>query len=298
MKTLQSILFSLFVMTGLSTNANDDLLKLIPSDCNIVMGFKISEIFKIPLVKDLVEKNKEMLESQMSDPQAIKTMLLGVKADSETALMGADMQPQVFMVMEMNEATSLEKMLEIGGKDIKFKKSKFLDKEYYEGEKDGQTLGIFKVSDTQFIAGTKDLLHKGIMINKGMGNSLSENAIIKKLLKSEGSLLYAGGFMTKSEEYKGFSLMSNYDKGIKLHTRVYCKKEDTATKLSTQINAVLPMVTANPQLGIKPTDITVASKATTVSISAFISEATLKQIPVLIQSMLMQSMTGESTPQQ
>lgn len=283
-----TILTLLFTLTA---GANEKLLKAIPQECNIIIGVKVSDLLKVPIIKENLKNIPNAAQDENLKPENIKEIIIGLKAQSEMELTTFSQKPKGFIVLETVKPVKLNDALKmLSDDDVKITKQTYLNKEYYEGESNGEIIGIHQISDTLFIMGTKELLHKGMSVSNAAGKNIMDSAIMKKLLKPEAGLIYSGGFMSQSPDFKGYSLLLNYNKGLKLNTKLYCKKAEKATALAAQGNALVPMLTANPQMGIKPEHIKITASGTSLNVSAFVSENTLKQIPMMIQSMMMPKM--------
>lgn len=276
----------IFAVFSFSLGANEKLLKAVPQECNIVIGMKVNDLLKLPIIKENLKNIPQTSEDTNIKPESVKGIVIGLKAHSEMELTALGQQPKMFMALETNVPIKLNDALKmVSGNDVKITKKQYLNKEYHEGVSNGETFGIYQISDTLFIMGTTELLHKGMAVNINNDKNLLDNAIMKKLIKTDGGVLYAGGYMNESPDFKGFSLLASYNKGIKLNSRVYCKKAEKATELAMQGNAFIPMLTANPQMGIKPEHIKISAKGSSLSAALFVPENTLKQIPMMLQNM-------------
>lgn len=286
MKLLSVIFSMLLLQSSLLATVESKLLEAIPAECNIVIGVELGKVMALPMVKGMLAMSPP--KAGAFDPKQIKSMVIGLQAEDEAALADFQVKPQLFIALETVKALTMKEIFRIvDPKGAELEKKTYLNKEYFSGmAKDGQVVCIHQISSSKFIVATQALMEKGIMVQAGKGLAISSNKLMAKLLKSDGNLIYAGGFMKKSLEYKGFSLGASYSKGLNLKTRIYCKKAETATMHAAKINAMLPFLMASPQLGLKADSFKIAAKKSTLYANAFVPEAALMQIPKMVMSMM------------
>jgi hypothetical protein len=295
---LISVIFATLLLQSSLWATESKLLAAMPADCNIVVGVEIAQIFEIPMIKGMLAAYTP--KANEFDPRVIKSMAIGLQAEDEAAFAAFATEPNMIMVIQTTKALTRREIFRmVNPKDAKLERKNYLGKDYFAGVAEkGQIVCLYQINPRFFIIATQDLLEKSIMLQAGKTSSVAKNKLMAKLLKSDGNLIYAGGFMKKSEQYKGFSLGATYKKGIVLRTKLFCKAAETAATHAAQINVMVPMLTANPELGLKASYFKISAKKSTLYANVFLPEAALMKIPALVMPMVMQqAVPGKAEPE-
>ena len=109
----------------LTTRANDKLLKLVPDECNIIVGIDFTKVFEWSIVKESLKSNKALTKDRLLGIQIIKTMLIGVEVASEKVFMTPSEQPHVFVAFELQEPKNIDSVAKTMWPGVKFNKAKF-----------------------------------------------------------------------------------------------------------------------------------------------------------------------------
>ena len=229
--------------------AKEEHLKMIPEDMNIVLGLNVKKLVAIPLIKQQLagdEEHKKELAKIGLKLEDIESVTMGVKAASEAAFANMNGTPEMIVVVGLSKSPDMVKIAEAAKSEGAKVSSETLGREITIIEENGEKIGMI-AEGNHLVAGPLANLRSAVRVLNGSKKSLAENAMMKKLLNSDNTL-YAGGTMKESPAVKGFSMICNYTDALKLFTKVYCKKAETAAEYAQQANALIGPIKQQMQL--------------------------------------------------
>ena len=120
-----------------------------------------------------------------------------------------------------------------------------------------------------------DDVRNTVRILNGTADGLDKNAMMKKLLNTK-NMLYAGGALKDSQEFKGFSLVANYKASLSLFGRLYCKNETIAKGMAEQ--AKMGLTALKQQMQLTDQNVKVGAKGSALSLSLNLPQDKLMQM--------------------